>query len=91
MEYVNRTKVCLAIHEQLVEEKRKGLSSSKIDNVIACSAEAYSFPSNLDVDHPSPDYVAPRTQASYMTQAVMDEWPKEQLEKELTDLHNRRE
>jgi len=61
-----------------------------IDNVIACSAESYSFPSNLDTDHPSPDDVAPRTQASYLTQAVTDEWSKEKLERELMDLHLRR-
>lgn len=50
------------------------------------SAEGYSFPSNLDLDHPSSDDVAPRTQAWYVQTALKQQWSYEQLEHELKEL-----
>lgn len=69
---------------------KQGVEWAKIDNVIQSSAEGYAFPSNLDLDHPSADDVAPRTQASYLRQAVKEEWAVDKFQQELQALEQRR-
>jgi len=90
MEYVNRTKMSLALYPKLLEAKKAGMAQNLIENVIQSSAEGYPFPSNLDLDHPSPDDVAPRSQARYMLMALNEEWSFEKIEQELIDLEKRR-
>ena len=58
-------------------------------NVIAASAEGYSFPTNLDCDEPI-DGLAPATQADVLGQAVRETWEPEALRAELAALAARR-
>lgn len=65
MEVVDRTRTSLAIYSALLAAKQNGMAPHQVSNVIASSAEGYSFPGNLDLDPPvggkSPD-----SQASIM-------------------------
>lgn len=75
METVNRKRMCLALYPKLLEAKKtKSLSEKEIYNVVCSSAEGYAFPSNLDFDHPSPDDVAPKSQARYLLEALDQQW-----------------
>lgn len=67
------------------------MEEREIDNVVQASAEGYSFPSNLDVDSPSPDDVAPRSQAGFLYIALKEQWSLEKLEHELVELEKRRQ
>jgi hypothetical protein len=49
-----------------------------LDNVIACSAEGYPFPSNLDLDE-NVGGLTPLAQAAFVRQALTEHWPAEQL------------
>jgi ectoine hydroxylase-related dioxygenase (phytanoyl-CoA dioxygenase family) len=64
METVNRTRMLHALYPVLT--KAKGLN---IDNVIAASAEGYSFPTNLD-SNPPVGGMAPKTQADFLREAL---------------------
>lgn len=52
METVDRTRTSLAIYKALFSAKQQGMAPHLISNVIASSAEGYSFPGNLDLDPP---------------------------------------
>ncbi len=64
METVNRTRMLHALYPVL--SAAKGLN---IDNVIAASAEGYSFPTNLD-SNPPIGGMAPKTQADFLREAL---------------------
>jgi ectoine hydroxylase-related dioxygenase (phytanoyl-CoA dioxygenase family) len=62
MESVDRTAMSLALYPELQEMMAAGADERTLRNVIAASAEGYSFPTNLDRDQPIGG-MAPETQA----------------------------
>jgi ectoine hydroxylase-related dioxygenase (phytanoyl-CoA dioxygenase family) len=73
MEYVDRTRMCLALYPVLAAWRAAGASERALRNVVAASAEAYAFPTNLDRDQPV-DGLAPPSQADVMWQALTEGW-----------------
>lgn len=66
METVDRTAMCKAVYPVLLDS---ALPPDAIANVIAATAEGYSFPTNLDRDPPIGG-MAPRTQAALMAESL---------------------
>jgi len=66
METVDRTAMCKAVYPVLLDAD---LSPEAQANVIAATAEGYSFPTNLDRDPPLGG-MAPRTQATLMAESL---------------------
>jgi ectoine hydroxylase-related dioxygenase (phytanoyl-CoA dioxygenase family) len=69
METVDRERVSNAVYPALLTAARVGLPEQAAANVIAASAEGYSFPTNLDRDQPIGG-MAPPTQADLVAQAL---------------------
>ncbi|ABV93020.1 phytanoyl-CoA dioxygenase [Dinoroseobacter shibae DFL 12 = DSM 16493] len=70
MEALDRPAMCRALYpvlQRLAAEERLG--SAALSAVIACAAEGYAFPTNLDTDPPSGS-LAPETQAELMQRAL---------------------
>ncbi|EWT02169.1 phytanoyl-CoA dioxygenase [Intrasporangium oryzae NRRL B-24470] len=82
METVDRARVVGAIYPAL-QAARPGLSEQEVANVIAASAEGYSFPTNLDRDQPIGG-LAPHTQAELVADALRDGMPLGELRDRLT-------
>ncbi len=79
METVDRERVSLAIYDDLVKAHVvEGWDSRGLDNAIACSAEGYAFPTNLDRDQPVGG-LAPPAQADLLRQALVEGWDHETL------------
>jgi ectoine hydroxylase-related dioxygenase (phytanoyl-CoA dioxygenase family) len=89
METVDRQAMSTALYPALLKMQANGATGAEIANVIASSAEGYSFPTNLDRDQPV-DGLAPATQAELLAAAVEQQWPEEKLESELTAWNGRR-
>lgn len=72
MESVDRTAMVKALYPALLQAQTDGsLSPRKIACAIACSAEGYSFPTNLDRDPPLGG-MAPKTQAALVIEALSE-------------------
>jgi len=83
MESVDRRRMCSAVYatlNQLVDSRV--LDQGARDNVIAASAEGYSFPTNLDRDPPV-DGLAPQTQQALMREACDNRWNQQKFEQAL--------
>ena len=74
METVNRRRMAQAVFPVL----RAGGAGINVANVIAATAEGYSFPTNLDRNPPIGG-MAPKTQAAYLAEAVAGRWTEAQL------------
>jgi ectoine hydroxylase-related dioxygenase (phytanoyl-CoA dioxygenase family) len=92
METVNRQRMSDRLFPALKSLKAAGkLSEAEIANAVACCAEGYSFPTNLDRDPPIGG-LAPKTQAQLLHEALNENWSDdafiralaEQAEKKLT-------
>jgi ectoine hydroxylase-related dioxygenase (phytanoyl-CoA dioxygenase family) len=84
METVNRARMCRAVFPVL-----KGAGAGiDVANVIAATAEGYSFPTNLD-RNPPVGGMAPRTQADYLAQAVREGWDAALLDRVLAELDHK--
>ena len=66
-----------------------GFSESALANVIASSAEGYSFPTNLDRDQPVGG-LAPLTQAELVAQALAEDWDEARVAQALADQAERK-
>ena len=77
METVDRSRVVAAVYPALLAA-REGLGPQGVANVIAASAEGYSFPTNLDRDQPIGG-LAPPTQAELVADAVAAGMPLGEL------------
>ena len=77
METVDRTRVVEAVYAAVLASRDR-LGSAGVANVIAASAEAYSFPTNLDRDQPIGG-LAPQTQAELVAEAVEGRVPLAEL------------
>jgi ectoine hydroxylase-related dioxygenase (phytanoyl-CoA dioxygenase family) len=82
MESVDRTAMCEALFPTLLELKSSGTAEDALRNVVAASAEGYSFPTNLDRDQPVGG-LAPETQAELFWRALQESWDPAALRKEL--------
>lgn len=78
METVDRRKVTTAIYPTLKARKVDGVGLARLDNAIACAAEGYPFPSNLDRDE-NVGGLTPLAQAAFVRQALAEDWNPEQL------------
>ncbi len=75
METVDRERMMLAIYPHLLAQLADNLLSAEgLAAVIACTADGYSFPSNLDTDPPLHG-LAPQTGQQLMHQALSERWP----------------
>ena len=83
METIDRRSLVRSIYPTLSRLWRTGLlSEQELANVIATSADGYSFPTNLDTDPPV-DGLAPQTDQQILEQAVHENWPELALAKAL--------
>ena len=89
METVDRQAMSLALYPALLEARQTAsLSAAELDNVIASCAEGYAFPTSLDRDPPVGG-LAPKTQAQFVKDALIDGQTAEQLRTTLQALHSR--
>lgn len=74
METVNRERMMLALYPCLLQRLAdQVLDAQELDAVIACTADGYSFPTNLDTDPPLHG-LAPQTGQQLMFQALTERW-----------------
>lgn len=79
MESVDRVRLSSSIFGSLRKAKEVGgFTADELDNVIASSAEGYSFPTNLDRDQPVGG-LAPLTQAELVAKALAEDWDEDRL------------
>jgi ectoine hydroxylase-related dioxygenase (phytanoyl-CoA dioxygenase family) len=71
METVDRTKVTRAVYPVLRARKAAGVARETLANALACAAEGYPFPTNLDLDS-NVGGLTPLSQAQ-LVQAALDE------------------
>lgn len=71
MESVDRTKISKAIYPVLQARRAAGADEETLRNVIACAAEGYPFPTNLDRDE-NVDGLTPLSQAAVLTRALLE-------------------
>ena len=78
METVDRSKIANAVYPALRARLAHGVAPTSLDNAIACAAEGYPFPSNLDLDE-NVDGLTPLAQAAIMRQALAQGWHPDQF------------
>ncbi|NUR82425.1 MAG: phytanoyl-CoA dioxygenase [Dermatophilaceae bacterium] len=78
METVDRQRVVEAVFPALVAVRAGGMADATVANVVAASAEGYSFPTNLDRDQPIGG-LAPPSQADVVLSALADGTSAEDL------------
>jgi ectoine hydroxylase-related dioxygenase (phytanoyl-CoA dioxygenase family) len=83
METVDRAKVSRAIYPVLQDRQAAGVDPRELADALACAAEGYPFPSNLDLDA-KVDGLTPLSQAQVVQRAVAEAWSDERLDRELT-------
>jgi hypothetical protein len=82
MEYIDRTRMCIALYPTLAALHTAGAPERALRNVVAASAEAYAFPTNLDRDPPVKG-LAPPSQADVVWQALHEGWDGDRFRSEL--------
>ncbi|NNE89419.1 MAG: phytanoyl-CoA dioxygenase [Silicimonas sp.] len=70
IETVDRSAMAVAVYPALQKAKAAGLSARACANVIAAAAEGYAFPTNLDLDTPTPGSMVPLSPAERMQKAL---------------------
>lgn len=83
METVDRAKVSRAIFPVLKARRDAGVTADSLVNALACAAEGYPFPSNLDLDS-NVGGLTPLSQAQIVQQGLDEGWSDERLDNELT-------
>ena len=83
METVDRAKVSRAIYPVLKARRDAGVEAESLSRALACAAEGYPFPSNLDLDA-NVDGLTPLSQAQVVQQGLDEGWSDERLGRELT-------
>jgi ectoine hydroxylase-related dioxygenase (phytanoyl-CoA dioxygenase family) len=69
METIDRIAMAKALYAALQTALKNGLSKAAAQNAIACAAEGYAFPTNLDRDPPVGG-LAPQSQAAFMVECL---------------------
>ncbi|WP_426128554.1 phytanoyl-CoA dioxygenase family protein [Pseudomonas sp. DWP1b1] len=72
MEALDRDHMMLAVYPALLDNT--ALDAQAVHAVIACTADGYAFPTNLDTDPPLKG-LAPQTGQQLMQQALDERWP----------------
>ncbi len=90
IETVDRSAMAVAVYPALLAAKSNGMSTQACANVIAAAAEGYAFPTNLDLDTPTPGSMVPLSPAELMQNALDSETPPEEWIKEMADSDARR-
>jgi ectoine hydroxylase-related dioxygenase (phytanoyl-CoA dioxygenase family) len=78
MESIDREAMSEALFPTLMSLKHSGTDPDLLKNVVAASAEAYAFPTNLDRYQPA-DKLSPETQAELVWRALEEEWSPDRL------------
>jgi ectoine hydroxylase-related dioxygenase (phytanoyl-CoA dioxygenase family) len=73
METVDRTKLARAVYPALRSRQAAGVSPEVLANAIACVADGYPFPTNLDLD-PNVGGLTPLAQSELLKQALAEDW-----------------
>lgn len=89
METVDRRRVTSAVYPLLQARLEAGADRSAIDRAVACSAEGYPFPTNLDLDQPVGG-MTPLSQAELVAQALDEGWEPARLDDALDGYDARR-
>ena len=88
MEALDRDRMMLAVYPALLANT--ALDAQAVEAVIACTADGYSFPTNLDTDPPLKG-LAPQTGQQLMLQALNERWPCETFAESVAQLHAKRQ
>lgn len=72
MEALDRDRMMLAVYPALLANT--AMDAQAVEAVIGCTADGYSFPTNLDTDPPLKG-LAPQTGQQLMVQALNERWP----------------
>ena len=88
IETVDRTRMLRSLYPVLLNAKL-GLSELHLKNIVAASAEGYSFPTNLDLDPPT-NGMAPLSQSAIVQAALSKDTPADQFNALLSAHTNRR-
>ena len=91
MESIDRARMSRALYPALTGLRAAGrLTDAQADNAIACCAEGYAFPTNLDTDPPIGG-LAPKSQARLVREALRDGTSPETLATRLREAEDRRQ
>ena len=91
MEAVNRERMMLALYPCLLQRLAdQVLSAQALDAVIACTADGYAFPTNLDTDPPLHG-LAPQTGQQLMLQALTERWTYATFAERITQMSAKRQ
>ena len=82
METVDRIKITKAIYPVLRARRGANVPQAMLSNAVACAAEGYPFPTNLDLDE-NVDGLTPLSQATLVEQALAQDWPVDRLQQAL--------
>ncbi|MGB3126575.1 MAG: phytanoyl-CoA dioxygenase family protein [Pseudomonas sp.] len=88
MEALDRDRMMLAVYPVLLANP--SLTAEAIDAVIACTADGYAFPTNLDTDPPLQG-LAPQTGQQLMQQALSEHWPYSDFAAAVTQMRSKRQ
>ncbi len=89
METVDTHAICAAVHPVLRRWRGEGVDPDAIARVVATAAEAYPFPTNLDLDQPVGSLV-PQSQVDLLHQALAEDWSTSALVEALDAQQGRR-
>ena len=89
METVDTRSICTAVHPVLRRWRAEGADAGAVARVVAAAAEAYPFPTNLDLDQPVGS-LAPQSQAGLLHQALDEDWSSQALDEALAAQQSRR-
>ena len=90
METVDRSALCKRVYPVAVAMQAVGsLTPSQISAAIACLAEGYPFPTNLDRDPPSGG-LAPETQAGFFARALREGMDAPAISRHLAQMDTKR-
>jgi len=87
MEALDRERMMLAVYPALLNNT--ALDAQAVEAVISCTADGYSFPTNLDTDPPLQG-LAPQTGQQLMMQALNERWPFSDFAAAVEQMRNKR-
>ncbi|WEX12808.1 phytanoyl-CoA dioxygenase family protein [Pseudomonas sp. G11] len=91
MEAIDRERMMLALYPCLLQRLQdQVLDAQGLAAVIACTADGYSFPTNLDTDPPLHG-LAPQTGQQLMWQALNERWPYPAFAERVAQMHAKRQ
>ena len=90
IETVDRSAMAVAVYPELLKAKAAGASARACANVIASAAEGYAFPTNLDLDTPTPGSMVPLSPAELMQAALESGESPKDWATEVAEINRRR-